>query len=241
MSTEKDEDAVEAISKVLFEHALKSARAEVDQVGVSISDARQFFSELAQETDAGLVVLSVSYIDTHLADAFKKNMLGLSNRSAEEIFENTGPLSTMSAKIRVARGLAWLSESTASDLHLLRKIRNAFAHDPYRRSIGDKEIADYVDSLAATEAEPLKFLQEIREVPPLTIRQQFHVRSAFVCFRMAIEMVCAPIALRHSLSPGTVMGSFEEGPELKRSMAREQASFLFYFLTKKNSETTPTT
>jgi len=196
----EDEKAVEAVAKALFEHALQQARAEVDKIGVGIIDAKQFFLELRKETDAALVVLSTSYVDTHLTDAFKKNMPNLSENESTYIFDSAGPFSTMSGKIRVAHALGWLSDETSEDLHLLRKIRNLFAHDPYKRKIDASEIADYVATLHKYEIAPLDAIKQTHLLPALTTRQLYHIRAAMTCFRMTIEMLVIAVTSNPNLT-----------------------------------------
>lgn len=46
------------------------------------------------------------------------------------MFEFRGPLGDFAARIDLALGLNWIDEATFSDLHIIRKIRNDFAHHP---------------------------------------------------------------------------------------------------------------
>ena len=52
----------------------------------------------------------------------------LSNRLREKLFTGYGPLSSFSAKIDIAYSLNLITENLKGDLHILREIRNEFAH-----------------------------------------------------------------------------------------------------------------
>lgn len=59
-------------------------------------------------------------------------MMALVEEMAEQtwqrLFEGNGPLATLSAKIDLARLLGLVTETIRSDLHIIRDIRNEFAH-----------------------------------------------------------------------------------------------------------------
>jgi hypothetical protein len=60
-------------------------------------------------------------------------------------------LSTFSQRTLVARGLQWLTPEGASELDMLRKIRNAFAHNHRIHAIDDDEIRGSAESLQKRE------------------------------------------------------------------------------------------
>ncbi len=52
--------------------------------------------------------------------------------SEDSLFDNaTSPLSTFSSKIDISYRIGLISGKLARDLHIVRKIRNSFAHDIY--------------------------------------------------------------------------------------------------------------
>jgi hypothetical protein len=188
-----------------------------------LHDAEEFFVDLRKESDAALVVLAMSYIDAHLSDAWKRNMPGKSTTTYDLLFENAGPLSNMSSKIRLAHGLSWLRDDTAADLHTLRKIRNRFAHDPYKKALSDPDIVSLIESMTNVDKTVLNAIGDDTEIVELTPRTKFHLRAMLVCFHAAIELLAAPIAARHRVPLGAVVGSFDDGPESRRETARTVA------------------
>lgn len=87
-----------------------------------------FFSELRSETDRAAVILGASKLDILLYQILQKYMLPCST-SNDELFEGEGPLSPLSAKINLVYRLGIIDASCSRALHLIRRIRNDFAHE----------------------------------------------------------------------------------------------------------------
>jgi DNA-binding MltR family transcriptional regulator len=216
---------LEAGAKALYEHQVKAARTEFEALGLGISDAKDFFLHLKQESDAALSVLSASYIDAHLTDAWKRNMPGKSNATYDLLFDNNGPLATFSGKIRVAHGLGWLTDELASSLHVLRKIRNRFAHDPYKQQMADNEINSLIASLPSREVHMLRAVGYSETLlKTFSPRLLYHLRSTVICFDVGSYMLAAPIASRRQVPVGAVLGGYDDGTktmaEYIRTLAR---------------------
>lgn len=89
------------------------------------------FKEFEKESDRAAVILAVSLIDESLHSLLKAHLVPV-NGSSDEMFEGANaPIGTFSAKINMAYRLGLLSTKLTRDIHLLRKIRNSFAHDVY--------------------------------------------------------------------------------------------------------------
>jgi DNA-binding MltR family transcriptional regulator len=74
-------------------------------------------------------------------------MRGLSKNKKDELFEGTGPLSTFSAKIKLAYALRLLDDKSVLTADCIRNIRNAFAHADERVSFDDEKIANLAKNL----------------------------------------------------------------------------------------------
>ena len=67
----------------------------------------------------------------------------------KSLFEGNGPFSTLSSKIDVAYALGLLSSEERRELHLLRKIRNEFAHAvDHEISFDSPKLRDWSRALA---------------------------------------------------------------------------------------------
>lgn len=85
--------------------------------------------EFEKETDRGAVIVATSLFDSVLHNLLKAFLLPESN-SKDELFEGpNAPLSSFNSKITLAFRLGLISQKFARDIHLIRKIRNEFAHN----------------------------------------------------------------------------------------------------------------
>lgn len=101
----------------------------------------EFRSTLTEETDRGCALMAAAYLDHELGDMIRANLVQ-DKKVLTAVFENNGPTSTFSAKIDLAYLFGLLSSDARHDLHLLRKIRNDFAHNPAKIGFSDSPICD---------------------------------------------------------------------------------------------------
>ena len=91
-------------------------------------DPRGFYDQMEAESDRGAVIVSVSLLDELLCNLLKAKLLP-SLEKCDELFESAfSPFSSFSAKIDLAYRLGIIGHNLRSSLHLLRKLRNDFAH-----------------------------------------------------------------------------------------------------------------
>lgn len=83
--------------------------------------------ELERQSDRGVAIVGVAWIEEALVAAIHA-FLEKSPSAWDRLFRKSGPMSSLSAKIDLARLLAMTSDGIHSDLHILREIRNEFAH-----------------------------------------------------------------------------------------------------------------
>ncbi len=82
--------------------------------------------ELAAAGDRGCAIVSAALLESLLEHLLRRSML---SQCSEPLFATYGPLTSFAAKIDLAAALALLTPAEAADLHLIRKIRNEFAHE----------------------------------------------------------------------------------------------------------------
>jgi len=90
-----------------------------------INKFKPFFDTFRSESDRACGVLSAVLLDSLLESLFKKIMLP---STPNDIFSYSGVLGTFSGKIDLAYYLGHISTDEYSELHLISKIRNDFAH-----------------------------------------------------------------------------------------------------------------
>ena len=93
----------------------------------AIDRSAAMVAEIEGQTDRGAAIVGVTWIEEALLASIEA-FLEKSPKAWDRLFRKSGPLSSLSAKIDLARLLAMTSDAIHSDLHTLREIRNAFAH-----------------------------------------------------------------------------------------------------------------
>ena len=111
----------------------------------AIARSSALVQELNGQSDRGVAIVGVAWIEEALVAAIYA-FLEKDKTAWDRLFRKSGPLSSLSAKIDLARLLAMTSDAIHSDLHILRDVRNEFAH-----SVLDKD-----DSPLTFQTPPIK-------------------------------------------------------------------------------------
>jgi hypothetical protein len=143
-------------------------------------EIKEFIKEFGSESDRAAVILGAAKLDTSLYLLLTRALLPTAGNE-DELFEGEAPLSSFSSKINLAYRLGLIDSQFAHALHLIRKIRNSFAHEVSGCSLSSGGQRDRVRELIA----------------PLEIFKQFGVaRKMFFekddpasDFRMALSVV----------------------------------------------------
>jgi DNA-binding MltR family transcriptional regulator len=102
-------------------------------------DVLEFRSSLTPETDRGVALVSAAYLEHELEGLLRRYFVD-DTKIVSRLFEPTGPLGTFSAKIDLICALGILPSGECRSLHLVRKIRNEFAHQHKVLSFRESEI-----------------------------------------------------------------------------------------------------
>lgn len=123
------------------------------------------FEMYHSETDRGAAIVAASLFDNLLERILRGSMI--SNTKAK-FFEGYGPMASLSAKIELARFLGLIGRGQHHSLHVIRKVRNAFAHSlDHELSFESSPVRDHIHQLWL----PLSRLFETEEHK--TLRQKF--------------------------------------------------------------------
>ena len=83
--------------------------------------------ELTVESDRGCVLFAAAHLDEELKKLLRDFMVE-SCPPADELLKSSGPLGAFSVRIDTCQALGLLPAEACRELHLVRKIRNEFAH-----------------------------------------------------------------------------------------------------------------
>jgi DNA-binding MltR family transcriptional regulator len=84
---------------------------------------------LSGESDRGCALMAAAFLDGQLEKLLRQTFVA-SERIADDLLGPSKPIGTFSSRIDLAFMLGFLSEQQRRDLHLIRKIRNDFGHNP---------------------------------------------------------------------------------------------------------------
>lgn len=87
----------------------------------------RFLEEFQDETDRGAALVGAAYLDYQLLILLKNHLIN-KKESAELLEGGTAPLGTFNSRIKACYCLGLITDLENKELQLIRKIRNAFAH-----------------------------------------------------------------------------------------------------------------
>jgi DNA-binding MltR family transcriptional regulator len=90
----------------------------------------RFRKTLSQETDRGCAMIAAAFLDSELATLLRHSLVQDERAQAEFLTGKNGPLGSFSSRIDAAYLLGKMSLAVHRELHLIRRIRNEFGHDP---------------------------------------------------------------------------------------------------------------
>lgn len=115
-------------------------------------DQAEIFGQLSvqfvDESDRAVALLAAAYLDDLLMQRLDKELQIDNEGERDDIFKGpSAPMSTFSARTMMAYALRLITKEERSDLNLIRKIRNAYAHQLLGLNFDTDEIASRCRSL----------------------------------------------------------------------------------------------
>jgi len=112
-------------------------------------DRDKFSEKMHSESDRACAILGAAFLDAKLESLFIRR---IKNFQAE-LLNGTGPISTFSARIRIANALAWIDDPVQKDLDVIRGIRNDFAHSfDHELSFHDQSLVNRCENLLVAQS-----------------------------------------------------------------------------------------
>ena len=103
--------------------------------------------EIKKQSDRAAAILAVSFLEDRLAALLQARLVD-EPKIVRKMFSGSGPLATFSAKIDMCFLLGIIEKSRHRELHLVRNIRNKFAHGLEALTFETPEIRDQCETLA---------------------------------------------------------------------------------------------
>lgn len=108
----------------------------------------EFVDEFKNESDRAAVILGAAQLDLHLYELLSLVLRPCTSRS-DDLLDGDGPLGTFSSRITLAHRLGLIDDEFCRALNLIRRIRNAFAHELTGTSLDSGAHRDRVRELTA--------------------------------------------------------------------------------------------
>jgi hypothetical protein len=124
------------------------------QIDENLDRVIQFRDTLNPETDRGCALIAASFLYVELSRMLRKGLIQDSKKVLDGFFEGDGPLARFSSRINAAYLFGKIDKTVYLDLHLVRKIRNLFAHQPDPITFQFQEIAELCDQFKWTSHSP---------------------------------------------------------------------------------------
>jgi hypothetical protein len=111
------------------------------------------FDELGRESERATAILAAAWIDHLLKCKVAQLFSGGNKEARDQLFTANGPFATFSAKITAAFCIGWLNADVHHDVHVIRKIRNSFAHQIHGLSMESPPIRRLTESFRVPHRE----------------------------------------------------------------------------------------
>ena len=112
-----------------------------------------FFAELGRESERATAILAAAWIDHLLERRLAQVFLHGNAEARAQLFGANGPFATFASKITAAFCAGWLDADVHHDLHVIRKIRNSFAHQIHGLSMESPPIRHLIESFRVPHRE----------------------------------------------------------------------------------------
>ena len=130
---------------------------------IEIDEFVEFLTEFRDETDRAAVVLGTAKLDNVLEIILEDYLLPFdSDEDKNNFFSYNGTLGTFSSRIHMSYRLQIIDQDFFKKLHLIRNIRNQFAHNISTSKLDKSPISDQVRELSKHLVE-LRMFKDIRD------------------------------------------------------------------------------
>jgi DNA-binding MltR family transcriptional regulator len=130
------------------DEAAKNASAEKRLRIKQFQEGMDFYQSFGFETDRGCALIATSHLDNKLETLLAAHFVD-SGAGKKLLSDSRGGLGTFSARIELCYGLGMIGPIAHRELHLMRRIRNAFAHAAEPLNFADETILNRVRELYA--------------------------------------------------------------------------------------------
>ncbi|TPL51621.1 hypothetical protein FJ957_08575 [Mesorhizobium sp. B2-4-6] len=104
--------------------------------------------EMGNGSDRSAAILGASYVETVLRQCLFHRLVSMSVTDARKLVGHAGPLGSFSQTIEMGFALGLYGQVVRKDLHLIREVRNIFAHRFLPVSFSDTDVRKPISKLS---------------------------------------------------------------------------------------------
>lgn len=209
---ESDEAKNDYFAKLLYDTKIAGAQARFSVHTLPHERIEAVFRVALSEADRSAAILIFALAEDLMLSCLKENLNTKIKGGWNSVTEGNGLLATASDRITILELLYWLSPSTASNLRLMKSIRNRFAHHSDVNNFDDRKISGWLASMTNHESYLWKNYPE--EFRKLTNREIFLCRSISSLIIMSTEFGFSVISRQEGVSPVDLLKSYEKTPDV---------------------------
>lgn len=150
---------------------------------VSPDDWASWSQQLQSESERGMATTAVAILDHLLGRLIEGFLLDDFHATKKLLGDALSPLGSFSARIALTYSLGLISKDERDDLDSIRKIRNAFVHQPISPSFSDESIATMVSSLKTIQLIKTEISSTTTMSPKAIFRDVASMLSTFIDIR----------------------------------------------------------
>ena len=102
--------------------------------------------DFKNESDRGAALLVGSLVENYLAQLLKSHMVN--DPEVDKLFDGFGPVADFGKRIECAYAFKIIPAEQKQVLHLIKKLRNHFAHNPFDASFDKPPVSDWCRSIS---------------------------------------------------------------------------------------------
>ena len=125
----------------------RSALRELSRRFPAPREIKKIMDSLRNKDDLHAAIIAVSIVEASLEQLIVTRLKKSDKDLLDRLFQNRGPLSDFNSKILIAEAFGILTGPLAEELHVMRAVRNAFAHAKMHLSFADQPVALEVSRL----------------------------------------------------------------------------------------------
>ncbi|MDR7121675.1 hypothetical protein [Rheinheimera soli] len=158
---------------------------------------KEFMEIVKKESDRGSVLVAVSMIEEILSSLLKARLLPSLDKTDELFDIGYAPFSSFSAKIDLAYRIGCINQEVRRSCHILRKIRNDFAHATDIKGFSNYGTQDRITELLKLNKEMVSSYEELLVSKSERLETPIQNFNDFIDkfgWRFALELVFAGLA-----------------------------------------------